>query len=202
MVDYIVRTSSNEDDIVLDLFFGNGTTITFKIPATSPSVIRIRSISDTVNVEIYDGTNPLINHPDDIQYSEGELGYNITWNVSDLHPSSYSFFMNDTLLSFGTWNETNKSLVLNVEGLFPGIYNFTLVLLDMGGNYVSDSVLVQVSASLTSSTTTAITPTFTNTTNPPDAPILKSILLMVILFGSISGFIILLIIVYMKYIRA
>lgn len=102
--------------------------------------------NDTVLVTVFDGTNPVLDSPDDVTYNEFDLGATITWNATDSHPVSYSIYRNDTMLPIqsGPWNATSELISISVQGLSFGVYNYTIIITDMGGNSAKDMVLVFV----------------------------------------------------------
>jgi len=100
--------------------------------------------SDTVIVTVLDGTPPILNHPDDIEYDEGEIGNSIVWNPQDSYPLNYRILWNETIIKSGSWNTTSETISISVDGLNPGAYNYTLVVYDIGGNTKTDTVIVVV----------------------------------------------------------
>jgi len=119
--------------------------------------------TDTVFITVVDGSNPTIDNPSDIGYTEGETGNTITWNPDDLHPLNYELFRDGVSLSSKVWGLPLESIIIPVDGLSPGDYNYTIVVTDVGGNSVSDSVIVTVEAQPTSTTTTTTSSTTTST---------------------------------------
>ncbi|MFO7835160.1 MAG: right-handed parallel beta-helix repeat-containing protein [Candidatus Thorarchaeota archaeon] len=107
------------------------------------------SVADIVFVTVVDGTPPIINHPPDFSYDEGATGYSIIWYPDDEHPASYEIFRNGTLVKSGLWNSSEESIEFNVDGLTAGAYNFTIVVADVGGNTVSDEIIVTVNPDTT-----------------------------------------------------
>jgi len=121
------------------------------------------SASDTVLVNVADLTPPLLDNPEDIIYEEGSIGYNITWNPTDAHPTSYVVLRNGSEIESGHW--AGDSIIVFIDGLPSGNYNYTLVVIDVGSNRASDEVTVTVLAVTT--TTTTETTTTTTTSEPP-----------------------------------
>jgi parallel beta-helix repeat protein len=103
-----------------------------------------------------DNTDPIINHPADIEYEEGSTGHSITWALFDEYPSKYEVYRDHNLIESRIWNGSN--IVIDIDGLNAGVYNYTLVVYDKIGNSASDSVYVTV-VSLVVTTTTSTTPT-------------------------------------------
>lgn len=138
---------------------------------------------DIVFVTVIDGTAPVIDSPIDLEIEQGDTGNEIEWSPSDLHPTSYEILMDDTSIVTGDW--TGGTITVSVDGLAAGTYNFTVVLMDVGGNTVSDSVFVTVTAASTTPTTT------TTPTTPPEG---VDIIVIIIIAGA--GGAILIIIIY------
>ncbi|KKL83659.1 hypothetical protein LCGC14_1972540, partial [marine sediment metagenome] len=51
---------------------------------------------DTVIVNVSDGTTPILTHPTDITYNEGDAGNEIAWTANDLNPATYSITKDGT----------------------------------------------------------------------------------------------------------
>ena len=99
---------------------------------------------DWVFVTVTDITPPVLDHPDDLDYSEGTTGNTITWSASDLHPVSYRILLDGDEIKVGLWNLTVESISYSVDGYGVGVYNFTVVVEDIDGNWASDVVIVTV----------------------------------------------------------
>ncbi len=95
---------------------------------------------DMLNVSVIDTTPPQIDHPADIIIEPSDENNSITWSPSDLKPSSYEIYENDTLIAFGSWN--GSPIVYSLDGLVPGVHLFTIYVNDTSGNLATDSVLV------------------------------------------------------------
>ena len=98
-------------------------------------------IGDTVIVTVVDTTAPEVDHPEDVEYEARTTGHTIRWTASDLYPESFQIFKNNSLLHSGYWTDT---ITISVDGLFPGIYNYTIVLFDESENQNTDSVQIAV----------------------------------------------------------
>ncbi|MGY5877260.1 MAG: hypothetical protein RTU30_16025, partial [Candidatus Thorarchaeota archaeon] len=135
-------------------------------------------ITDTVLVTVLDATAPTIDSPGDIEYTEGETGNTISWTPSDLHPATYDVYRDGELVSSAAW--VSSPIEVSVDGLSAGDFNYTIVVIDVGGNSASDQVLVVVleQASSISTTpsiassvvTTSTIPSETTTPVPPTLP--------------------------------
>ena len=79
--------------------------------------------ADSVDVTVVDTTPPQISEPD-FSISHGTTGYAITWSVVDPHLHFCNITRNGTLVYSGQLS--SSEFVLSVDGLGPGVYNFTL----------------------------------------------------------------------------
>ncbi|MGM0686549.1 MAG: NosD domain-containing protein [Promethearchaeati archaeon] len=130
--------------------------------------------SDTVTVDVVDTVVPIISSPEDIIYEVGTTDHSISWNISDAGTVTYVVLRNGTALYDGTWN--GSEIMVDVNSLAPGAYNFTIIITDEGSNQASDSVLVSVlPPTRTTTTTTTTTSTTTTGTTPPPGPNLMTI---------------------------
>jgi hypothetical protein len=136
-------------------------------------------VKDTVIVTVYDGTSPTIDSPSDIEYEEGDTGNSITWTPSDTHPATYQLYIDGTEIVSEVWE--GGSITLSADGLTEGVYNFTLVVIDIGGNSASDTVIVTVST--TSTTPTTHTDTTTTTTTPTTLPDNTGVIIVLVISG-------------------
>lgn len=138
----------------------------------------------TVSVT-YDENAPFIDSPTDIECEYLATGNKITWSPSDPNPDTYSIFRNGTIVGSGGWNGSSVSII--VDWLIPGVYEYTLIVYNIGGSFASDSVMVTVilpdtttgtSTTTTTTTTTSTSPeTTTTTTSQPGVSILDGAVL-------------------------
>ncbi len=139
-------------------------------------------VSDEVIVTVIDTTPPMIDHPDDVEYVVGTTGHSITWSPSDAHPSHHVVYRNGTEVASVSWD--GSSILVNVDDLSVGVYNYTIVVYDTSGNWVSDIVIVTVLPETTTTTTDTTTTTSTTTTTTTDAGDMTSLGIVLI---SVSG---------------
>jgi hypothetical protein len=99
--------------------------------------------SDTVWFTI-DVSIPSIDSPADLTYEKGTTGNTITWQPIDANPSDFILYRNGTSILSGSWPGAN--LTFSIDGLNPDFYNFTLVVYDEVGHFISDSVFVRVTS--------------------------------------------------------
>ena len=98
---------------------------------------------DTVYVQVFEGA-PIINHPSDISYEIGTIGNEIVWSPISGSPDSYELYLNESLIDSSLWD--GSLVVVNVDGLSEGVYNYTLMVFDSNANSVHDTVFVTVLA--------------------------------------------------------
>lgn len=90
------------------------------------------------------GIAPEILSADDVTYIQGTTGNEIVWEVTDEDPFYYSIIQDGSIAVTDDWNGSN--IVHNVDGLAVGTFNFTLVLTDVSGHFVTDIVWVTVTS--------------------------------------------------------
>lgn len=99
-----------------------------------------------------DRTVPTTDHPDDFTYVPGlPCQIMIIWHAWDENPSSYEIIVNGTLETTGLWNLTGEEIVVPPATIIErdvGVYNYTLVVYDVGGNSASDEVMVTIKPEL------------------------------------------------------
>lgn len=98
--------------------------------------VRVRVINDDVS--------PTIDSPADISYIYGTEGHYVVWTPEDEYPDSYEIEWNGTIIKSGAWG--GGKIILNVDDLSPGTYEFILTVYDGSGRTASDGVNVTVSA--------------------------------------------------------
>ena len=87
---------------------------------------------------------PSIDHPSDVVYTEGQTGYTVSWSPMSSSPSDYEVFRDGTSFRSGIWNCTGETILVSLDGLEIGIYNYTVVVGDTSGNTTKDTVFVTV----------------------------------------------------------
>ncbi|MHA1480477.1 MAG: FKBP-type peptidyl-prolyl cis-trans isomerase [Candidatus Thorarchaeota archaeon] len=96
-----------------------------------------------MSITIVDHTEPYLDSPQDIEIIGAPSGQNITWHPSDIRPDSYEILMNGSQIESGEWN--GSIIIVDLNHLDQGFYNFTVLVNDTVGNLAIDSVLVTVS---------------------------------------------------------
>ena len=98
---------------------------------------------DEVLVTVYDSSPPLIQPQQDVAIELGTTGHMLSWTVSDNAPDHYRIYLNSTMIEEGSWNNTTP-IILSLDGLARGSYNYTLLVTDKNNNTATDEVLVRV----------------------------------------------------------
>ncbi len=146
-------TISLGDEVVVDSTPWSNGTVSYTIPAdtlldgsyfcTIKVVDRFgnnHSSSVLVNV---DGTAPTIIHPTNLVMDEETTFILINWTLSDLHPASYSLWLNGTeIVPSTSWTNGNVTYNFTISDLMPGNYTFELRVLDSYGNEVIEEFLI------------------------------------------------------------
>jgi parallel beta-helix repeat protein len=156
---YVVLRNSLE--VRWGLWNSSSETITVNVDSLQPDVYNYTLVvsdvgnnnaSDSVRVTVIpDTTPPTINSPSDISFELGETGYEIVWNGFDLNPQAYEIFVDETFLYWRPWNSSSESMVVDLEGISVGAYNYTINAIAIGGN-TTDGVIVTVTPDVTSPT--------------------------------------------------
>ena len=141
---------------------------------------------DSVEVAVQNLVAPTIEGPSDLSIEEGSTGNAITWVVFDTDPATYQVLENGSVFESDTWDGGN--IVISLDGLEVGTYNYTCTVYDREGRSASDTVIVTVTeAVITTSTTT--------TTGTTDTGIPLDVLTIIIIVGAIGGVVAIIVIV-------
>ncbi|MDH5646813.1 MAG: BspA family leucine-rich repeat surface protein, partial [Candidatus Heimdallarchaeota archaeon] len=98
---------------------------------------------DVVVITVYESISPIVDSPLDISYEIGTTGNEITWIAGDDHPNIYNVIKDGEIWIPSTqW--INGSIIVNIDGLLVGNYNFVIYVYDLNGNWMSDEVIVDV----------------------------------------------------------
>ncbi|MGY5877116.1 MAG: Ig-like domain-containing protein, partial [Candidatus Thorarchaeota archaeon] len=114
-------------------------------------------------ITVVDTTSPVLDNPDDVEFTVGETGYIIDWDPTDARPASYDVLVEGVGTFSGLWNTSSEHIVVELDGLPVGTYNYTCVVYDDAGHVAADTVNVTVNE-LPTTTTTTTTPSVTTTT--------------------------------------
>jgi hypothetical protein len=194
------------DSVETDSGFWNGSSFTFNVDSYPEGEHTFRltvwdkrggiSTDEVIVTAAVDLTDPTIDSPIDIVYTEGETGNIINWTASDANQDNFIILINGTAPSGypAVWNTT--SISIDVDGLSVGTYNYTVVVFDSYGQSATDTVYVTVlEASTTTTTTTTTSTTDTGPTTPPPGDGNLLLIIIAIVAGVV---VIIIIIVIMK----
>ncbi len=172
---------------------------------TPPGVYNVSgpaNATDRYPFTLIDETPPTIDHPDDVDYEEGTTGHSIIWSPYDLYPREWELVRNGTPIDSRTWKAL--PIELDVDGLTPGFWNFTIIIYDQSDNAIQDTVLVQVTSvattttTTTTSTTTATTGTSTTSTTSTDGNGGTSLTYLLAVGGGAVAMLLVLVLFYNK----
>ena len=85
---------------------------------------------------------PSISNPDDIEYEAGTTGHSIAWTTHNFTPITYELYRDETLWNSATL-ETSE-INISVDGLDPGIYNYSVKVYGSDDAILTNSVFVTV----------------------------------------------------------
>lgn len=97
---------------------------------------------DNVIVAVPDTVDPIVEGPDDFHYECGTSNHSITWTVTEFNPHYFEVFRDETQIDYGSWDDSD--IVVSIDGLDLGTYNFTLTVSDASNNNASNTVMVSV----------------------------------------------------------
>jgi hypothetical protein len=113
-------------------------------------IIRNFESSSVPNNRLWDSVPlasnaPTITHPDDIIFFNSTTGHFINWTVTDsgVGTTSYTIYRNGGINTTGVWT-SGTPIIRTVNGLAPGVYNYTIIAADGLGGTCRDEVWVSV----------------------------------------------------------
>jgi len=99
--------------------------------------------NDSVSiVYIDDDIAPILDSPDDLTIDYGAVGDSIVWTPIDEYPDQYSIVENESTIVSGNW--AGSRIILSLDNLEVGIYDFELTVVDGTGLSATDTVRVTV----------------------------------------------------------
>jgi hypothetical protein len=127
-----------------------------------------------------------IDQPGNVVYTEGDTGNEIVWHPHSLLPAEYIIERDGVPIEHEPW--FGGPIVLDVDGLAAGTYQFAITVMDRAGYEAADVVEVTVEEEVTTPTTT----TTPSPTLPPGDPTL-----LLIIAAAAGGVIIIVVILIM-----
>jgi hypothetical protein len=85
-----------------------------------------------------------ISKPENVTLALGDTGNNLTWVVYDNKNVEYHVWKNDTDISNSTDWDVDLPIIIDIDGLEIGTYNFTILVIDQAGDSINDTVFVEV----------------------------------------------------------
>jgi len=116
-------------------FYALGETASFALGGDFYDLVLVKWGKDTIN--------PIITAPNDISYEQSVTGNTITWDITDVNPGTYIIYKDSVEIESDTWT-SGVPIIISVDGLSPGEYNYTIVVYDEFDNSAQDTVIVTV----------------------------------------------------------
>ena len=96
-----------------------------------------------VDITVSNPAPPLITHPSDITYEEGDTGKEISWTATHNSPDDYYIYQDDVQVETGFWS-SGVPITYDVSGLPIGDYKFEIDVWDDYIQWNTDTVYVHV----------------------------------------------------------
>ncbi len=143
-----------QDDLPLETDdWTNSTLVNYLVDNLDPGIYNFSifvkttdnlTVNDTVFVFVLiDSNPPLVSEESDIFILEMSINNTLTWTVADLNPDVFFIYKNDSLALTSSW-VGNESLSIRIDGLHPGVWNYTIIVYDARGLSSADTVFVLV----------------------------------------------------------
>ncbi|MFW9993792.1 MAG: NosD domain-containing protein [Candidatus Odinarchaeota archaeon] len=100
-----------------------------------------KTVTDTVLLMVKDRTDPVITAIAGFAAEAGPDAGVLAFNATDLYSDTYTLYLDDAVNKTDSWT-SGTVVTVQLENLPPGVYNFTLVVLDTSGNGATLTVLV------------------------------------------------------------
>ena len=99
---------------------------------------------DQINLTIYEAVVPVIVGPESAEYYFTETGNTVQWNVTDEYPHMYTVYCGSEKVESGDINPDEPFVVISIDGLSIGTYEYMLSANDTSGNTATHNVTVYV----------------------------------------------------------
>ncbi|MCY3412494.1 MAG: hypothetical protein INQ03_12725 [Candidatus Heimdallarchaeota archaeon] len=103
----------------------------------------LNTVSHDVWITITEPIPPSVNYFSNQTYEEDSTGNYLTFMGNDSNPDYYKLYLDSVLVNTSAWISL-ENITINVDGLLPGEYNYTLVLYDTVGNFNSTTIYLIV----------------------------------------------------------
>jgi hypothetical protein len=157
---HVVIQDDNNDPVLVEIPFGSGSIIATSMTLEHGYGNGYSTILE--NIILYKPFFPslpmipsLEDYPD-FSYEYDTPNQFIKWNATDDNPNLYVVLMDDFPILNGPWS-SGVDIIVDVSGLLPGDYNYTIVVTDFDGLFATDTVIVEV-YEITSSEPTSTIP--------------------------------------------
>jgi nitrous oxidase accessory protein NosD len=98
-----------------------------------------------------DKNPPLVNNPENNSLLfNGSFSFEIVWIVSDEHPKWYMIYVNEGYIESKDWKNGTINFLINITT--PGLYTCKIIVVDVVGNSIENTVWIEVIAQPESST--------------------------------------------------
>ena len=112
--------------------------------------IEDNTVSNSLTIHVFDDTPPKISSEPNMDAFVSGSGQEVTWEVYDLHPGTYTVTIDDVISASGTW--TSGDLSANIDGLAAGYHTVRMTIYDTDGNSAYDALAIHVISDSTSPT--------------------------------------------------
>jgi len=99
-----------------------------------------QNVTDEVIIHVHDATPPTISNVGDFVAFVNAEGQTLTWEVDDVNPTEYDFYVDDEIIETGIW--TSGLLEVNIDGQTEGMHVVVMMVYDIDGNVAFDSIMV------------------------------------------------------------
>jgi len=100
-------------------------------------------VTDTNIIQAPDTTPPEVEDVLDFYVEFGSIDNFIEWTATDALPDYYLIFKDGEFIEVGSW-QSSIPVIICIDGLEIGIYEYSIIFVDLAGNYAWDYVYVTV----------------------------------------------------------
>jgi parallel beta-helix repeat protein len=136
------RSDNWTSEVPISLDFSNFTLGIYNITLIVYDISGLNANSTLFLTVLPDSTPPLITSPGNQTIMES-TDIILSWLASDYNPTSYTIYENEIPITGGTWN-SSVPIEYSITNASFGIYNYTLVVMDINNNAAIDTIFVTV----------------------------------------------------------